>query len=179
MGDIPVQFKIDGSAGQSRWTRCPCVAILDPLVTESAQDGYYLVYLFREDLSGFYLSLNQGVTDVREKYKSDAKNALLARAADFRARLPIGRGRLILDSIDLRPSSSSNYSAFYEAGNILSVFYDSAEQQNESTFVWTIAKCSPTYKPMWPRNGRKSPLKTYARSARLAIFNENFVSFWF
>jgi 5-methylcytosine-specific restriction protein A len=135
IAEIPAEFEIEGSAGQGQWTRCPWIAVLDPLVTDTAQKGYYVVYLFREDFSGFYLSLNQVVTDVRKIYKTDAKSALRARASDFRARLPKERGCMTLETIDLRPSSSSNYSADYEAGNILSVFYDASETLSESALV--------------------------------------------
>jgi len=68
VGEIPADFKIEGSPGKGQWNRCPWVAILDPLVTDTAQKGYYVVYLFREDFSGFYLSLNQGVTDMLPNY---------------------------------------------------------------------------------------------------------------
>lgn len=70
------RYKIVGSPGQGNWAQCPWIAIFDTLITETAQSGYYPVYLFREDLTGFYLSLNQGVTEAQEKYKSEAKEAL-------------------------------------------------------------------------------------------------------
>ena len=59
----------------------PMGSIFDPVVTESAERPYYPVYLFREDFTGLYLSLNQGVTGVREQYKSRVKEALRARSA--------------------------------------------------------------------------------------------------
>jgi 5-methylcytosine-specific restriction protein A len=126
VAQIPDEFSIDGSAGQGQWARSPWFAILDPLVSDSAQGGYYVVYLFREDFTGFYLSLNQGVTDVRKIYGTAVKNALKARAIDFRSRLAQIPPRFGALEIDLRPSSPSNYSADYEAGNILATFYDSA-----------------------------------------------------
>ena len=36
----------------------------DPMVTETAQRGFYVVYLFRGDGDSVYLSLNQGTTEV-------------------------------------------------------------------------------------------------------------------
>jgi len=120
--DNPERYKVFGSAGQGNWARCPWVAIFDTLVTVTAQSGYYPVYLFREDLSGVYLSLNQGVTEVREKYRSKAKEALRSRAKDFLSQ--IGKQKSFpLSEIDLNPSSPSNLSAFYEAGNICAYFY--------------------------------------------------------
>jgi 5-methylcytosine-specific restriction enzyme A len=80
-------YIIEGSAGQGQWVRCPWVAVFDPIVTDSAERGFYPVYLFREDFTGLYLTFNQGVTDVREQYKTRVKEALNPRAADFRTRL--------------------------------------------------------------------------------------------
>lgn len=111
------------------------MAVFDPLITDTAQRGYYPVYLFREDFTGAYLSLNQGVTEVKHRYHAGAKDALVARATDFRARLgSLPRG-FSSANIDLRPSASSNNSAFYESGNICSVFYDAARLPDEGSFV--------------------------------------------
>jgi 5-methylcytosine-specific restriction enzyme A len=65
----------------------PWLGIFDRLITESAQNGYYLVYLVREDCSGVYLAIGQGVTVVRTHYGADTSTALQTRAADFRAKL--------------------------------------------------------------------------------------------
>jgi 5-methylcytosine-specific restriction protein A len=116
-------YIVKGSAGQSQWVLCPWVAIFDPVVTDSAERGYYPVYLFREDFGGLYFSLNQGVTDIREQYKTRVKDALRTRAADYRSRLGTDIASFIGDDLDLRPSTPTNYSADYEAGNIVSKFY--------------------------------------------------------
>jgi 5-methylcytosine-specific restriction enzyme A len=113
-----------GSAGQGVWARGPWVALFNPIVTRSAQGGYFACFLFREDMKGVYLSLNQGMTEVKQSYKADAKTALHARAANFRALL--GAQKIFpLLAIDLAPSSPSNDTAFYEAGNIVAKFYHS------------------------------------------------------
>jgi len=128
-------YIVQGSAGQGQWVRCPWVAIFDPVVTESAERGYYPVYLFREDFTGLYFSLNQGVTDVREQYKAKVKDALRTRAADYRTRL----GKDVLpftnEEVDLRPSSATNYSADYEAGNIVGNFYPANSVPDEQSLV--------------------------------------------
>jgi 5-methylcytosine-specific restriction protein A len=124
LSDDPDRYIFEGSAGKGQWTRSPWAAVFDILITESAQSGYYPVYLFREDFSGVYLSLNQGVTEIRGKYQSKAKDALRTRAADFRAQLGGLAAGFPSVEIDLRPSSASNLSSFYEAGNICAKFYD-------------------------------------------------------
>ena len=35
---------------------------MDKNITQSTQYGLYMVYLFKRDMTGFYLSLNQGIT---------------------------------------------------------------------------------------------------------------------
>lgn len=129
--NLSTDFEIEGGAGQGDWARCPWVAIRDPEMTDSVQRGYYPVYLFREDMSGVYLSLNQGVTDIREQYKSENKQALKSRASDYRSRLGGTSERFPEASIDLKPSSKQNYSADYEAGNVVAKYYDAAALPSE------------------------------------------------
>jgi 5-methylcytosine-specific restriction enzyme A len=137
-----------GSAGQGNWARGPWVGIFDKLVTASAQSGYYPVYLFREDMTGLYVSLNQGMTEARKLYKSDAKSALKARAANFRAML----GKEITNfpeiDIDLRPSDPSNDTAFYEAGNICAKFYSRGHLPNEAQLVWDLTNMVQLYETL-------------------------------
>ena len=37
-------------------------------ITQSTQYGLYMVYLFKGDMTGFYLSLNQGITFFEKEY---------------------------------------------------------------------------------------------------------------
>lgn len=122
-----------GSAGQGNWARGPWVAIYDRLITTTAHSGYYPVYLFREDMAGVYLSLNQGMTELKKQYKSDAKTALSSRAMNFRAMLGTKPG--FIQNIDLAPSAPSNDTAFYEAGNIYAKFYPKDRLPNEEQLV--------------------------------------------
>lgn len=118
------RYYVRGSAGQGNWARCPWIAVFDRLVTDTAQEGYYIVYLVREDFAGIYLSLNQGVTDVREKYGSDAREALSIRSADYAAQLgDLTRGTTT-GPIDLA-AASSGLGAYYEVGNIAALYYES------------------------------------------------------
>ncbi len=129
------EFLVEGSPGQGQWARSPWVAIFDPLITDTAQKGYYPVYLFREDFSGLYLSLNQGVTEVRNQYRASAKDVLAVSAMDFRARLGEVPKGFSGDSIDLRPSTPENNSAYYEKGNICAVYYDPSNLASEDALV--------------------------------------------
>ena len=124
-----------GGPGQGVWAKAPWTAVFDVLVTDSVQSGYYPVYLFREDMSGVYLSLNQGITEIRDKYKSKAKDALQVRAADFLAQVGGTPAGFEKGYLDLRSSSSSNLSAYYSAGNICSKFYPAEQLPEEASLV--------------------------------------------
>ena len=58
-------YKIKGSIGTGRVSKCPWVAIMNKKETESTQSGVYLVFLFSKDLKTVYLSLEQGVTGLK------------------------------------------------------------------------------------------------------------------
>lgn len=118
----PDKYKVSGSAGQGNWTYSPWVAILDKEITKSPQKGYYLVYLFREDMKGVYLSLNQGMTEIRgQKGDNEAKYMLESQAVLYRNKL----GNISSnfgESIDLGVERSPA-APFYEAGNIYAKYY--------------------------------------------------------
>ena len=76
------RYLIEGSAGQGQWAEVPWTAVFDRLFTNtSPRQGFYIAYLFRSDLSSVYLSLNQGVTSIRDVYGADAKKSLIVRAS--------------------------------------------------------------------------------------------------
>ena len=62
-------YEVIGSIGKGNRTDYPWVSILNTRVTTTTQKGIYIVFLFKKDMSGFYLSLNQGITFFANKYK--------------------------------------------------------------------------------------------------------------
>ncbi|WP_082232068.1 MrcB family domain-containing protein [Halobacillus massiliensis] len=65
------RFIVKGSVGQGNWAQVPWISILDKHVTTSTQRGYYLGYLFSEDMERVYLTFTQGIT---ESSKEQIKN---------------------------------------------------------------------------------------------------------
>lgn len=120
IGDLD-RYEVAGSPGKGNWADVPWIAILDRLVTESAQQGYYLVYLAKVDCSGIYLSLNQGVTTVRQQYGASARKALAVRARDFQARLGSMVNGLHLGRIEL--GTRKGLGADYQEGSICACYY--------------------------------------------------------
>lgn len=128
------KYKFTGSAGQGNWTHSPWVGVFNKKITDSAQRGYYIVYLFREDMRGVYLSLNQGMTDIRNQTSNNirTKEILKSRASNFRKKLPELEITELIEEIDLGVVNSPNAS-FYEAGNIVAKFYSSDDLPSEET----------------------------------------------
>lgn len=114
-----IRYEVVGSPGKGNWADNPWIAILDTLITQTPQSGYYPVLLFKADMMGVYLSLNQGVTEVRDYYKKDAKKVLKLRAEDFRAKIDIASN----DLLEISLSSTSSNAKLYEAGNIIAKYY--------------------------------------------------------
>lgn len=63
-------YHVTGSVGQGQWAEVPWVSIFIRDITISATRGYYIVFLFKADGTGVYMSLNQGWTYFKEKYGS-------------------------------------------------------------------------------------------------------------
>ena len=65
------ELSVKGSMGQGNKTDYPWVSILNKNMTISTQNGIYVCYLFRRDMIGFYLVLQQGITYFEKEYKRE------------------------------------------------------------------------------------------------------------
>jgi hypothetical protein len=72
-------LQVSWSAGLGRKAAIPWIALMDSRETTSTQEGVYCVFLIREDLSGFYLTLAQGVTKPRRDYPIAAEYETFVR----------------------------------------------------------------------------------------------------
>lgn len=87
---ISEQYKVQGSVGQGNWANIPWIAIMDRRITETTQQGVYIVYLFSEDMSTVYLTLNQGVTEPLNKYgRQEAYTYLKQQVSHIRQQLTL------------------------------------------------------------------------------------------
>lgn len=120
-------LKVSWSAGQGAWSRVPMVALMDERETSSTQDGVYVVFLFREDMSGVYLSWNQGVTSIKKEHGARRSREILRERAASLSRFhgPELRGFQVGDGMDLRSKGTLGRS--YEAGAINYKLYKAEE----------------------------------------------------
>ncbi len=117
--------RINWSVGQGNWARVPWIAFLDARVTETTQRGIYVVVLFREDMSGAYITFNQGVTEPKKEHGASSGLQLLReRAADLRGQCGelAQRGFKLDAEIDLRTEGVLGHD--YEAATIAYKLYE-------------------------------------------------------
>ncbi|NHM30663.1 MrcB family domain-containing protein [Neobacillus terrae] len=69
-------YVVTGSVGQGNWATIPWIAIMNNKITTSTQRGYYIVYLFSEDMQQLYLTFAQGVTETTKEEMLRIKNEI-------------------------------------------------------------------------------------------------------
>jgi 5-methylcytosine-specific restriction protein A len=120
--NIPeARYLIQGSIGQGNPAEIPWVCVFDREITESAQDGYYIVFLFVSDMSGLYLSLNQGWTQYSNKYGVPNGKIEIRRNASIAKKLLKSVEGFSFEDIHL--NANSTLGKGYELGNICHKYY--------------------------------------------------------
>ncbi|MDQ4077928.1 MAG: DUF3578 domain-containing protein [Chloroflexota bacterium] len=116
--------KVTWSAGKGRLAKVPWVAFLDTRETDTTQRRVYCVFLFRQDMSGVYLTYNQGVTELNRQYgRTEAHEKLRSRADELREQCTELRqhGFSLDNRIDLR--ADRGLGADYEYSTIAYKLY--------------------------------------------------------
>lgn len=114
------KYLIKASVGVGQKSEIPWLCIFNKEVTTSATLGIYICFLFRKDMSGFYLELGQGITTFERLYSKDKyKNA--RKVAEYFRSL-IADEKFNREEIDLR--GINDLAKGYEAGTIVSKYYD-------------------------------------------------------
>lgn len=120
------KYKVEGSPGKGNWADIPWLGVFDREITTTATKGYDIVYLFRSDMSGVYISLNQGWTYFKDKYGvKEGKNKIRLVSDAWRNILASPLNDFTFDKIDLRGTSKiSDLAEGYELGHICGKFYE-------------------------------------------------------
>jgi len=136
---------VKGSVGQGNWATVPWIALMDERLTETTQQGVYLVYLFRADMSGVYVTFNQGVTQLKKSLGwSAAKKRLIEVAREQQARFGdrLRPSFTCADGIDLR---ATGLGAEYEASTIAWRLYERGALPAASVLVDDIRRLLAVY----------------------------------
>jgi 5-methylcytosine-specific restriction protein A len=137
----------EGSPGAGNWAETPWVAIFDPLVTTTAQRGYYIVFLFRGDGEGVYLSLNQGATQVHEEVGARYRDVLASRASAWEGLLP----RELLDGLQGGPIDLGGrgwLTRGYQAGNVAAERWRRGEVPNDEALRLQVGRFVALYRSL-------------------------------
>jgi 5-methylcytosine-specific restriction protein A len=145
------ELTVEGSHGKGKWADVPWVGIFDPIVTDTARKGYYVVYLFSADGSEVHLSLNQGATSVREEFKSKTPEVLKQRAAMMRRRLASYADDMPVTQIRL--GSDGRNPRDYEAGHSIGLTYKSGAIPDDAALSADLLLITRAYLSLTFRGG--------------------------
>lgn len=153
IGNDEERYTITGSAGAGNWASVPWLAVMDSEITRTTTKGFYPVYLFREDMSGVYLSLNQGTTEIIKEFK---RKGAMEKAKAFAIQIHSSIPQLSrwIQNIELK--SGTPLGSSYEEPNIGAKFYPRENIPDNSILesdlkeilsIYQIAKNKPTSLP--------------------------------
>lgn len=137
-------LKVKFGVGKGNWARVPWIAFLDQSVT--IQNGVYCVYLFRQDMSGVYITFNQGVTElIKQSGRPRAHQELRRRAEAIQRYCPSesSNGFSLGNGIDLR--ADPGLGADYEHSTIAYKLYETGRVPDDSSIVADLESVLKAY----------------------------------
>ena len=139
-------YKIEGSISTGRLSEIIWIGLFDRNITTSAQNGYYIVYLFRSDMKGVYMSLNQGWTQYKNTYGSkDGKLRILKTSKKLKEKLRSVQG-FNFDPIEL--NTDRELGVGYERGNICSKYYEKDKIPNDNILIDDLRNLIGVYREL-------------------------------
>lgn len=131
-------LEVKASCGAGGWTRYPWIAVFNPEITTTIQEGIYIVYLFSEDMKRLYLTINQGCTNLNKRLKKKAAlDQMRQTREEFRIKYP---SDLFKTDNDLIVGNSD-----YEEGCIYYKEYSIDDFPSEETIIEDLSKVIDIY----------------------------------
>lgn len=162
------KYLVKGSAGTGGRAQVPWFCVFDPRVTKKASEGFYLVYLFKTDMTGVYLSLNQAWTPFGRQGSAAIGRENIHRVSEriwdlLRRRRDVPAG--LRTSIDLACSGrNDNLARGYEQGHICGLYYAAGSLPDETRLVEDLKDMLRVYASlveMFMGAGGTGPLSGY------------------
>lgn len=140
----------------NKWILIPWYGILNNDITSSVQNGYFIVFLFKLDMTGFYLSLNFGATEFNEKYGNYDRITLKKAAEKFREIL---KENFDFDyvPIDLGTHPEGKFAKNqddYQDGDVFSIFYSIEEETTDEKLKNDLELLLSMYEYLIEKRGR-------------------------
>jgi hypothetical protein len=168
------------SVGLGKWANVPWLALLDDRVTDSIQRGLYPAYLFSADMTGVYLVLMQGVTDlISKKGWEGAQREFDKSAATIRTEFYDSlKGRFFINSdLDLQ-SGKGELGSQYEAATIAWVFYEKGLLPNENQLVDDLYTLLQIYEKYALESDGVGGNKAYPQPMHYTLANIAWIPLW-
>lgn len=123
-------LKVKASVGAGNWASVPWLAFFDPLETDTATRGCYVVFLINSRDESFTLSLNQGTTAVYQEFgQKRGRDVLKRRATDMTERVADLVGDFSTEPINL--ASEDDLPLGYMAGHAFGRTYPAFDVSEE------------------------------------------------
>lgn len=141
------RYRIQGSAGNGDWTHTPWVALLDPAVTDSVEEGFYVVYLLSLGAERLYLSLNQGCTTLKEAVgMAETRRELAQRAETLWSRVAPRAKRLRPIDMDLGVARTVWRGRLYQRGLVAGIEYDTSRLPSDAALIADLSEALELYR---------------------------------
>ncbi|PTI71955.1 hypothetical protein BU073_04860 [Mammaliicoccus vitulinus] len=129
-------YKVWGSVGMGQYAEVPWVAIIDPEISTTTQEGFDIVFLFHPDGEGVYLSLNQGWKAIQKSareyndYNSKELAISLSKRLSDKLDTNFNQGVFKYYEDDKRNKKLGNNALGYSLGSIYYKYYSFKELTN-------------------------------------------------
>ena len=115
------EYLVRRSCGQGRLSDVPWICIFNERITKKAEKGLYVAILFKSDMSGFYLCLNQGMQTFIDNYGAKGYDYLNIMSNYFREQIVSDSDFISTINLGVK-KGSRGYG--YELGTIIAKYYE-------------------------------------------------------
>jgi len=140
-------YIIEGYPGKGNWAGIPHIDIIDREITNTPTKGYYIVYLFKGDMTGLYLSLNQGWTYFKKTFTRNNPKAKIKQVTNaFRYKLNSPLVDFSFDEIDLK--APTRLGKGFESGHICGKYYSAVDIPKNNVLVNDLRNILGVYREL-------------------------------
>lgn len=149
------RFSIVGSVGQGQWAEIPWLSIFIRDITNTATKGYYIVYLFKADMSGVYISLNQGWTYFKNKYGTKVGREKIKSTADI-IRRELNTAPANMTATEINLGGRGDLAQGYENGHIYGRLYTVNNLPSSKEIISDLKELLTSYREIEYMMGKRS-----------------------
>ncbi len=143
----------EASPGKGNWSSSPWIRLTDPSVSDSAERGYYPVYLYGLDKQSLVLTLLQGTYSVRKEFGRGRRKILRSRATILAGKVPEHVHRFTSGEIDLGIDEQVPDRGDWQVASAFSKRYDLRDLPSEDVLLDDLKAMLDLYRKAIFRGG--------------------------